>query len=66
MHAYSEGGTGMRRLIAIPFIGSLALLVAGAAAPNQFVLALLGMALLAGCGGLSMASLHRPGPRVRP
>jgi hypothetical protein len=56
----------MRRLIAIPFIGSLALLAEGAAAPNQFVLVLLGMALLAGSAGLAMASLHRPGPRIRP
>jgi hypothetical protein len=55
----------MRRLIAIPFVGGLALLATGAAAPNQFVLALVGMAVLAGCGGLSLASLHRPSRRVR-
>jgi hypothetical protein len=51
-------------LIAVPFVGAVALFGAGAAAPNQFVLALLGMALLAGCGALSTASLRRP--RHRP
>lgn len=53
----------MRRLLAIPLVAGLALLVAGAVAPDRFVLALLGMALLAGAAGLSMASLHGPGPR---
>jgi hypothetical protein len=56
----------MRSLIAIPFLSSLALLAIGASAPNEFTLALLGMALLAASGGLSQTSLHRPGPRARP
>ena len=55
----------MRLLIVLGLAAGIALLGAGAAAPERFVLALVGMAVLVGSAALAQASLHRPGPRPR-
>jgi uncharacterized membrane protein YczE len=56
----------MRLLIALSLGAGLVLLAAGAAAPGRFVLALLGLVLLAVGAALSLAPVERPHPRARP
>ena len=55
----------MRTLLVLLLIASVVPVRIGAAAPELFVLAMLGMALLAGTGALALSSsMQHPGPRL--
>lgn len=53
----------MRTLLTLLLLAGAGLLVAGAAAPELFVLALLGLLVLTGAASVALAGKAPPGPR---
>lgn len=53
----------MRTLLTFLLMAGVALLVAGAAVPQLFVLSLLGLLVLTGTASVALAAMGPPGPR---
>jgi hypothetical protein len=53
----------MRTLLTVLVLAGVALLITGTAAPELFVLSLLGLLVLTGAASVALAAMGPPGPR---